>query len=86
MDNKLETKKNDSIFINRERVKSHRLRRKDAGLKEIKVWVQEDDIGKVYEVLRPFLHAAENVLHKVKGGRWPKYKLSKVKNRLLNKE
>lgn len=80
MDDELEAKKNDSMLANRKRVQSHRLRRKDAGLKEIKIWVQEHDVGKVYEALRPFLYAAENVLHEAKGGRWPKYKLPKMKN------
>jgi hypothetical protein len=75
-----------SEIVNRRRVKQHRQRRREAGLKEIKVWVMEKDIHKIFSVLHPFLKAADNVLHLAKGGRWPKYKISAKDKLILNDE
>ena len=77
---KNEKEKADPILTNRKRVQSHRIQRKNAGLKEVKFWVKESDVGKVHEALRSFLHEAENILHEAKGGKWLKYKPKKANN------
>jgi hypothetical protein len=68
-----------SIIPNKERVRLHRERRKNLGLKEIKVWVIDKDVPQVHESLRPFIRAADNLIHEDKGGKYPKYKLSSKK-------
>jgi hypothetical protein len=62
----------------KERVKRHRQRRKELGLREIKLWVREVDVRKIYERLRPFMYVVENLLHEANGGKWPKRKLGKT--------
>lgn len=71
-----------TAVANRQRVKHHRARRRAAGLKEIKFWVREKDMGKVLSLLAPFLKAADNCLHAAEGGQWPKNKLT-AKDKLL---
>lgn len=52
------------IKNNKERVKKHRKVRKDAGLREIKVWICESDMSKVNKALSSFLQRADKVLQK----------------------
>lgn len=59
------------IKNNKERVREHRKTRKDAGLREIKLWVCESDVSKLHKVLCPFLQKADKVLQKFrKGKQW----------------
>lgn len=56
-----------SVFLkkdNKERVRKHRRTRRDAGLKEIKIWICESDIKKIHKVLYPFLQKADKLLLK----------------------
>lgn len=53
---------NLSLKNNKEQVKKHRKVRKDAGLREIKIWICKSDVSKVNKALSPFLHKANKVL------------------------
>lgn len=47
---------------NKERVREHRKIRKDAGLREIKLWICESDLKKIYKLLSPFLQRGDKLL------------------------
>lgn len=67
---------------NRNCVRQHRVRRKNVGLKEIRVWVRESDVQRIFSLLHPFLKVANNILHSSDGGRWDKQKIS-AKDKLV---
>ena len=62
---------NSHLEQNAERVRAHRKIRREAGMIEIRVWVCEEDRGKVQKVLLPFTVKAD---HKIKTLRYQNYK------------